>query len=129
MNFPITLNKIRAYEAELASQVEETIYLRIKPYTKIHVGQIVTDLKDQIQKNVRARIKSPVYGVIIGNYETLLRDFTLEDIEATLKKRFTDSLLRDYFPDAQVEFSDRNYTILLTWNTTHQETSGQTNSP
>jgi hypothetical protein len=120
MDFPITIDKIRAYEDDIASQIEESIYHRIKPYMKINLSQIISELKDQVQKNIRSRHHYSVYTVTIGNYETLLRDFTMEDIEYTIKKRFADCLLRSYFPDAELKFVDRNYTIILEWNATRQ---------
>ncbi len=116
MNFPITLDKIRAYEKEIASGIEERIYNRIKPYMKTEPTRIYNELQEKIERNVRGKSMSNTYTVTIGNYETVLREFTIQDIESVVKKRFTDGLLEYFFPGAEVRFlNNPGYTIALVW--------------
>ena len=113
MQFPITNDKIRAYENEVAHDVNEIIYTRIKPYMKTEPIRILNDLQDKIERNVRGKVLSTTYYVIIGSYETVVRDFTIEHIERVIKKYFTNALIQHYFPGAEVKFLNHN--IMLVW--------------
>lgn len=116
MQFPITLDKIRAYEKEVADGIEEKIYIRIVPYMRADPSRIFNELKEKIERNVRGKILANMYSVVIGNYESVLRDFAIEDIEAVVKKRFTDALISNYFPGAEVQFVNNTaYSIVLVW--------------
>ena len=114
--FPFTLDKIRAYEKEVASGLEERIYTRIKPYMKTEPTRIFNELQEKIERNIRGKLFSNTYTVSIGSYEMILRDFAIEDIETVVKKRFTDSLLEHFFPGAEVRFvHNAGHTIALVW--------------
>lgn len=113
MQFPITNDKIRAYENEVAHEINEIIYTRIKPYIKIEPIRILNDLQDKIKRNVRERVLSTTYYVSIGSYESVVRDFTIENIERVIKKYFTNPLIQDYFPGAEVKLLNHN--IMLVW--------------
>jgi predicted small metal-binding protein len=115
MNFPITLDAIRDYENELASQIEEHIYQTIKPHMETSVTKIAEMLVDQIKINVRGRQGDKEYSVFLGHYASALAKFTVEDTRTTIRRRFTDEMIRTSFPGAEVVFDDYSHCCVLKW--------------
>ncbi len=112
MNFPITLDAIRDYENDIASQIEEEIYQLIKPHLETSVSKIAAELTKQIQRNVRGRSGNNVYKIYIGSSNNELANFTLEDVEKTIRRRFTDEMIRTSFPGAEFVVEGGHYYTL-----------------
>ena len=115
MDFPITLDAIRDYENEIASQIEEDIYQRIKPHMETSVSKIAEMLVNQIKMNVRGRQNTKAYTIFLGRYDSALSKFTVEDTQTTIRRRITDEMIRTSFPGAEVVFDDHTHCCLLTW--------------